>query len=75
MRRVVSEDCEILCEDNGRKMVADILTFKEHHYLNVSLERQLKLEMKWNGNIYEGKMGRMSFTSEGPVIRAFKQGR
>ena len=22
MRRVVGEDCEILCEDNGRKMVA-----------------------------------------------------
>lgn len=75
MRRVVGEDCEILCEDNGRKMVADILSFKEHQYLTVSLEKQLKLEMKWNGNIYEGNMGRMSFTSEGPVIRNFKQGR
>ncbi len=75
MRRVIGEDCEILCEDNGRKMVADILAFKEYQYLNVSVEKQLKLEMRWNGNVYEGKLGRMSFTSECPVIREFKQGR
>jgi len=37
--------------------------------------QQLKLEMRWNGNIYEGKMGRMSFTSDGPLVRNFKQGR
>jgi hypothetical protein len=75
MRQVVGDDCEILCEDNGRKMVADILYFKEYQNLTVSIEKQLKLEMKWNGNIYEGRLGRMSFTSEGPVIRNFKQGR
>ncbi len=75
MRRVIGEDCEILCEDNGRKMVADILAFKEHQYLTVALEKELKLELRWNNRIYEGKMGRLSFTSEGPVIRDFKQGR
>ncbi len=75
MRRVISEDCEILCEDNGRKMVADILSFKEHQYLTVALEKELKLELRWNNKIYEGKMGRLSFTSEGPTIRDFKQGR
>jgi hypothetical protein len=75
MRRVIGDDCEILCEDNGRKMVADILAFKEHQYLTVALEKELKLELKWNNKIYEGKMGRLSFTSEGPVIRDFKQGR
>ena len=74
-REYVSDTCEIICEDNGRKMVADMLSFKEHQYLTVSLEKQLKLEMRWNGNIYEGRLGRMSFTSEGPVIRNFKQGR
>ncbi len=75
MRRVVGDDCEILCEDNGRKMVADILAFKEHQYLTVALEKELKLELRWNNKIYEGKMGRLSFTSEGPTIRDFKQGR
>ncbi len=75
MRRVVGDDCEILCEDNGRKMVADILAFKEHQYLTVALERELKLELRCNNKTYEGKMGRLSFTSEGPTIRDFKQGR
>ncbi len=75
MRRVIGEDCEILCEDNGRKMVADILAFKEHQYLTVAVEKELKLELRWNNRVYEGKMGRLSFTSEGPVIREFKQGR
>lgn len=75
MKQYVDETCEIICEDNGRKMVADILNFREHQYLAVSLEKQLKLEMRWNGKIYEGKMGRMSFVSEGPNIRVVKSGR
>ena len=75
MRRVVGDTCEILCEDNGRKMVGDILSFKENQYLTVVLEKELKLELRWNNRIYEGRMGRLSFTSEGPVIRNFKQGR
>jgi hypothetical protein len=75
MKQYVEETCEIICEDNGRKMVADILNFREHQYLAVSLEKQLKLEMRWNGKIYEGKMGRMSFVSNGPNIRVVKSGR
>jgi len=51
------------------------LSFREHDHLAVSLEKQLKLEMRWNGHIYEGKMGRLSFTSEGPLVRNVKQGR
>jgi hypothetical protein len=75
MRRIIGDDCEILCEDNGRKMVADIIAFKEYQYLTVAVEKELKLELRWNNKIYEGRMGRLSFTSEGPVIRDFKQGR
>ncbi len=75
MRQYVEDTCEVICEDNGRKMVADLLSFREYEHLAVSLEKQLKLEMRWNGNVYEGKMGRMSFTSAGPLVRNIKQGR
>lgn len=75
MKRMIGDDCEIICEDNGRKMVADILAFKEHQYLTVAVEKELKLELRWNNRIYEGRMGKLSFTSEGPVIRNVKQGR
>jgi hypothetical protein len=75
MRHYVEDTCELICEDNGRKMVADILSFKEHQYLTVSVEKSLKLELRWNKKIYEGKMGKLSFVSEGPIIRNVKQGR
>jgi hypothetical protein len=75
MRSYVDNTCEIICEDNGRKMVADILSFKEGQYLTVAVEKSLKLELRWNKKIYEGQMGRMSFVSDGPVIRNVKQGR
>lgn len=75
MRHYVEDTCELICEDNGRKMVADILSFKEHQYLTVSVEKSLKLELRWNKRIYEGQMGKLSFVSEGPIIRNVKQGR
>ena len=75
MRKVIDETCEVICEDNGRKMVGDIIAFKESQYLTVAIDKKLKLELKWNRRIYEGSMGKLSFTSEGPIIRNFKQGR
>ena len=56
-------------------MVADILYFKENQYLTVAVEKELKLELRWNNRIYEGSMGKLSFTSEGPLIKSIKQGR
>jgi hypothetical protein len=75
MRQLVEDTCEVLCEDNGCKMVADLLSFREHDHLAVSIEKQLKLEMRWNGQIYEGRIGSKTFTSDGPLVRNYKQGR
>jgi hypothetical protein len=75
MKKYIAETCTIFCEDNDRSMTVDILNFKEQQYLAVSLEKSLKLEMRWNGKIYEGKIGRMSFVSVGPKITEVKQGR
>ena len=75
MKQYVEDTCEVLCEDNGRKMVADLLSFRERDHLAVSIEKQLKLEMRWNGNIYEGRIGSKTFTSDGPLVRNVKQGR
>ena len=75
MRQYVEDTCEVLCEDNGRKMVADILSFREGQHLTVSIEKQLKLEMQWNRRVYEGRLGRMSFVSDGPSITSVGNGR
>lgn len=73
--KYIEDTCEIICEDNGRKMVADILAFKEGQYLTVAVEKSLKIELRWNRKIYEGFMGKMSFVSDGPIVRHVKQGR
>lgn len=75
MRQVVENTCEIMCEDNGCRMVGEILNFKEHSHLSVSIDRSIKLEMKWNGHVYEGKMAKLSFVTDGPLVRAYQQGR
>lgn len=75
MRQYASDTCEVICEDNGRKFVTDVLNFREGQHLTVSLERSIKLELKWNRKIYEGHFGGKSFVSDGPVIRNVRQGR
>jgi hypothetical protein len=75
MRSHVSETCEIICEENGRKIVADILSFREGQHLTVAIEKSLKLELRWNKRIYEGMMGKLSFVSEGPVITHMRNSR
>lgn len=73
--KYIEDTCEIICEDNGRKIVADILTFKECQYLTVAMEKSIKLELRWNRKLYEGYMGKLSFVSDGPIIKHVKQGR
>lgn len=72
MKTYVSDTCEVVCEDNGKKVVADILSFNERKNLTVSLNKSIKLLMSWNGRIYEGRMSGMSFVSEGPSITVSK---
>jgi len=69
------ETCRVTCEDNGKTVDADILDFKQNKSLSVSLNKSLKLIMAWNGRVYEGRMGGLSFVSSGPKGTTFAQGR
>lgn len=75
MTRYVEHTCEIMCEDNGRRMVGEILSFREHDHVAVSVDRSIKLDMKWNGHVYQANMAKLSFVTEGPLVRNVKQGR
>lgn len=66
------DTCEVICEDNGRKMVAEVLSFNKKKLLTVSIDRSLKISLAWNGKIYEGNMGKLSFVSNGPDSRIVK---
>lgn len=74
-RHIVENTCEIMCEDNGRRMVGEILSFREYDHVAVSVDRTIKLDMKWNGQVYEAKRAQLSFTTDGPLVRSVKQGR
>jgi hypothetical protein len=69
------DTCQVTCEDNGKTVTADVLDFKEGKALSVSLNKSLKLVMPWNGRVYEGKMGGMSFVTDGPKGMQYKEGR
>ena len=71
-REYVDDKCEVICEDNGRKIVAEVLSFTQRKNLTVSIDRSLKLTLMWNGKIYEGNQGPLSFVSNGPDIRTVK---
>lgn len=75
MRKYIDDTCEVICEDNGKKVVAEVLSFKERKHLAVSIERRVKVELQWNGTLYEGKMASMSFVSNGPHITEVKDSR
>jgi hypothetical protein len=75
MRRIAEDTCEIMCENNGRRMVGEILSFREKDHCAVTVDRKVKLDMKWNGYVYEARMAQMSFVSDGPLIRTIKDGR
>ena len=75
MRQYIDDTCEVICEDNGRKMVGEILSFKENQFLSVAIDKSIKLDLKWNRKIYECKKSGLSFLSDGPTVRNAQQSR
>jgi hypothetical protein len=75
MSKYVGATCEVICEDNGRKMVADVLYYTKHKTLTVSIDRNIKLTMPWNGRLFEGFLGDKSFITDGPGVYQVTQGR
>lgn len=64
----VGETCEVTCEDNGRSVTADLLSFTKEKFISVSIEKSIRLNMTWNGKVYSGRMGKLTFNTFGPTI-------
>ena len=69
-----SEKCAIKQSNSGRIVEAEVHDFKEHHHLVVVLNKSVKLNMTWNGKLYEGKMAGLDFVTSGPVVNKTKTG-
>lgn len=69
-----SETCKVRQADSNKTVDAVIQEFVEHSKLVVILNKSVKLPMKWNGKIYEGRMAGLDFVSEGPVVSKTQTG-
>ena len=69
----VSTTCIVQQVGNSSKNVtAEVHEFKENERLTVVLNKSVKLPMKWNGRLYEGRMAGIDFVSTGPTVQKIK---
>jgi hypothetical protein len=71
----VDSKCEIRQANNSKTVVGEVHEFKERERLVVVLNKSVKLNMTWNGRMYEARMAGLDFTSDGPKVTKNKTGR
>jgi hypothetical protein len=66
--------CKIKQVKNSDTVDAEVYDFIERQTLTVVVGRAVKVPMKWNGKLYEGRMAGLDFTTEGPTVTKTKVG-
>lgn len=69
------DHCEVKQANSSKTVRAEILEFKEQDRLVAVLNKSVKLPMKWNGRVYEGRMAGMDFITSGPKLTKTSTGR
>lgn len=64
-----SDTCPVKQVASGKVVEGVVHEFKDKDRLVVVLNQSVKLSMKWNGRVYEGKMAGLDFTSIGPIVK------
>lgn len=65
------DTAKVTCVDNGQVVDADVLEFKPQVMLSISLQKSIKLVLKYNQKVdeYQGELYGRTFTSIGPKGR------
>ena len=69
------DHCEVKQANSSKTVQAEIMEFREQDKLTVVLNKTVKILMKWNGRLYEGRMAGMDFTTTGPKVTRTSTGR
>jgi hypothetical protein len=71
------ETAQVKCVDNGEVVTADVLDFKPQLLLSVSLNRSIKLVLKYaaKSDEYQGDLYGRTFVSKGPKANHYTTGR
>lgn len=67
-----SDKCVVKQVASGKTVEAVVHEFKINEKLTVILNQSVKLSMKWNGKVFEGKMAGLDFVTEGPSFKTTK---
>ena len=62
------ETCIITETARNKTVEAVVQDFKERDRLTVIVNKAIKLQLKWNGQCYEGRAAGMDFISDGPKV-------
>lgn len=67
----------VTCVDNGQTVKAEILEFKPQVLLSISLEKSIKLVLKYviKSDEYQAELYGRTFVSKGPKATHIKTGR
>jgi hypothetical protein len=71
-----SDKCQVTASASGNTSEAEVLYFDPERRLDVAIGRAIKLSLRYNGQLYEGKSAGMDFESSGPrKLKPIPQGR
>ena len=67
-RQLHKQTTTVTCSDNGKSMIAEVISFNPNQRLVVSLERSIKMEMTYNtkSKLYMARQSGLEFASSGP---------
>jgi hypothetical protein len=71
----VDTKCQVKQANSSKLVEAEVHEFKEKNRLVVVLNKSVKLNMIWNGKVYEAKMAGIDFVSDGPKVTKNTTGR
>jgi len=63
-----SNTCQVKMAKSSKTVEAEVSQFIFEQVLEVVLNKSVKLKLKWNGKIYEGRGAGMDVESNGPTI-------
>jgi hypothetical protein len=71
------EKVEVKCVDNGQTVIADILDFKPQVLLSISMNKSIKVVLKYVTKFdeYQGDLYGRTFTTKGPKETHYSTGR
>jgi spore germination protein GerM len=69
-----SNTCMIKMAKSSKMTEAVVESFEDKVKLNVIINKAIKINMKWNGQKYEGRSAGMDFESNGPDVSKTQTG-